>query len=76
MSVPVCIFIASSLPLTSNTNVYTQAKTIDLCNNPLHKEPKLDMARRVINGPLFNESWVELDEEVAQVEESVVRALG
>jgi hypothetical protein len=23
-----------------------QAKTIDLCNNPLHKEPKLDMAKR------------------------------
>jgi UDP-glucose:glycoprotein glucosyltransferase len=23
------------------------AKTIDLCNNPLHKEPKLDMAKRV-----------------------------
>lgn len=23
-----------------------KAKTIDLCNNPLHKEPKLDMARR------------------------------
>ena len=26
------------------------AKTIDLCNNPLHKEPKLDMAKRVISG--------------------------
>jgi hypothetical protein len=26
--------------------ILTQAKTIDLCNNPLHKEPKLDMARR------------------------------
>lgn len=24
----------------------SKAKTIDLCNNPLHKEPKLDMARR------------------------------
>ncbi|KAJ1390470.1 nucleotide-diphospho-sugar transferase, partial [Ochromonadaceae sp. CCMP2298] len=23
----------------------SSAKTIDLCNNPLHKEPKLDMAR-------------------------------
>ena len=41
-----------------------QAKNIDLCNNPLHKEPKLDMARRVISGKLFNESWVELDEEI------------
>lgn len=40
------------------------AKTIDLCNNPLHKEPKVSMAKRIISGPLFNESWVELDEEV------------
>jgi UDP-glucose:glycoprotein glucosyltransferase len=24
----------------------SQAKTIDLCNNPLHKEPKLEMAKR------------------------------
>lgn len=45
-----------------------KAKTIDLCNNPQHKEPKLDMARRVISGPLFNESWVELDAEVKRVE--------
>lgn len=37
------------------------AKTIDLCNNPLHKEPKLNMAKRVISGELFPESWVELD---------------
>ncbi|CAB9500382.1 UDP-glucose:glycoprotein glucosyltransferase [Seminavis robusta] len=40
------------------------AKTIDLCNNPLHKEPKVSMAKRVISGPLFEESWVELDEVV------------
>lgn len=40
------------------------AKTIDLCNNPLHKEPKVSMAKRIISGPLFNESWVELDAEV------------
>jgi len=40
------------------------AKTIDLCNNPLHKEAKLSMAKRIISGPLFKESWVELDEEV------------
>lgn len=26
-----------------------QAKTIDLCNNPLHKEPKLEMARRLVS---------------------------
>jgi len=45
-----------------------RAKTIDLCNNPQHKEPKLDMARRVISGALFNESWVDLDTEVKRVE--------
>ena len=40
------------------------AKTIDLCNNPLHKEPKVSMAKRIISGELFPESWVELDAEV------------
>jgi len=45
-----------------------QSKTIDLCNNPMHKEPKLTMAKRVIQGELFDESWVELDEEVKSYE--------
>lgn len=45
-----------------------RAKTIDLCNNPRYKENKLDMAKRVISGPLFNESWVELDDEVKALE--------
>lgn len=45
-----------------------QAKTIDLCNNPKHKEPKLDMAKRVISGELFPESWVELDQEIKDAE--------
>eukprot|EP00628_Pelagophyceae_sp_CCMP2097_P015078 CAMPEP_0206824110 /NCGR_PEP_ID=MMETSP0975-20121206/13662_1 /ASSEMBLY_ACC=CAM_ASM_000399 /TAXON_ID=483370 /ORGANISM="non described non described, Strain CCMP2097" /LENGTH=1608 /DNA_ID=CAMNT_0054366369 /DNA_START=1 /DNA_END=4825 /DNA_ORIENTATION=- len=40
------------------------AKTIDLCNNPQHKENKLSMAKRIINGSLFQESWVDLDDEV------------
>ena len=35
---------------------------------PRHKEPKLDMAKRVISGELFNESWVELDEEIKRLE--------
>ena len=35
------------------------AKTIDLCNNPLTKEPKLDAARRIVA------EWPKLDEEVA-----------
>lgn len=46
------------------------AKTIDLCNNPLHKEPKLSMAKRIISGELFNESWIELDEEVRKYDVS------
>ena len=45
----------------------TRAKAIDLCNNPKHREPKLDMAKRVIAGPLFPESWVQLDEEVREL---------
>jgi hypothetical protein len=43
-----------------------EAMTIDLCNNPEHKEPKLSMAKRIISGPLFEESWEELDAEVKQ----------
>ncbi|KAF1816235.1 hypothetical protein P152DRAFT_408965 [Eremomyces bilateralis CBS 781.70] len=35
------------------------AKTIDLCNNPLTKEPKLDRARRQVP------EWTEYDEEIA-----------
>jgi UDP-glucose:glycoprotein glucosyltransferase len=46
-----------------------QSKTIDLCNNPLHKEPKVSMAKRIISGDLFNESWVELDAEVERYEQ-------
>jgi UDP-glucose:glycoprotein glucosyltransferase len=38
----------------------SQAKTIDLCNNPQTKEPKLDAARRIIG------EWTTLDEEARQ----------
>ncbi|KAL7520848.1 hypothetical protein ACHAWX_005549 [Stephanocyclus meneghinianus] len=41
-----------------------EAMTIDLCNNPLHKEAKISMAKRIISGELFEESWEELDAEV------------
>jgi len=41
-----------------------ESKTIDLCNNPDHKESKVAMAKRIISGELFPESWTELDEEV------------
>ncbi|KAL7927286.1 glycosyltransferase family 24 protein [Trichoderma austrokoningii] len=37
----------------------SEARTIDLCNNPLTKEPKLDRARRQIP------EWVTYDEEIA-----------
>jgi hypothetical protein len=36
------------------------AKTIDLCNNPLTKEPKLEGARRIVA------EWPGLDEEVSR----------
>ena len=38
------------------------AKTIDLCNNPLTKEPKLDQARRI-----GGERWEELDARLARL---------
>lgn len=37
------------------------AKTIDLCNNPMTKEPKLDRARRQVP------EWTEYDNEIAEV---------
>ncbi|CAM9347814.1 unnamed protein product [Chrysoparadoxa australica] len=51
-----------------------RAKTIDLCNNPQHKEPKLAMAKRIISGELFQESWTELDEQVRIIEEEAALA--
>ncbi|RVX75233.1 hypothetical protein B0A52_00585 [Exophiala mesophila] len=41
-----------------------QAKTIDLCNNPQTKEPKLDRARRQVP------EWTEYDDEIARVIEA------
>ncbi|KAG5297310.1 UDP-glucose:glycoprotein glucosyltransferase [Histoplasma ohiense] len=42
------------------------AKTIDLCNNPLTKEPKLDRARRQVH------EWTVYDEEIAAVQRRVL----
>ncbi|KAF9927498.1 hypothetical protein FBU30_003215 [Linnemannia zychae] len=42
-----------------------KAKTIDLCNNPLTKEPKLDRARRQIK------EWESLDNEVTEFAKQV-----
>ena len=44
----------------------SQAKTIDLCNNPLTKEPKLDQARR-----LGGTRWLALD---SRVEDLMIKA--
>ncbi|CAB04207.2 UDP-glucose:Glycoprotein Glucosyltransferase [Caenorhabditis elegans] len=38
-----------------------KAKTIDLCNNPLTKEPKLNSAKRIIK------EWTEYDSEISKV---------
>lgn len=38
-----------------------EAKTIDLCNNPLTKEPKLDSAVRIID------EWTSYDQEIKDV---------
>jgi UDP-glucose:glycoprotein glucosyltransferase len=39
-----------------------EARTIDLCNNPLTKEPKLDRARRQVP------EWTVYDNEIAAVD--------
>ena len=42
-----------------------QAKSIDLCNNPLTKEPKLDAARRIVK------EWTSYDDEMSQLAEEI-----
>ncbi|KAK2792291.1 hypothetical protein FQN52_003768 [Onygenales sp. PD_12] len=46
------------------------ARTIDLCNNPLTKEPKLDRARRQVP------EWTVYDEEIAGVQRRVLEGEG
>lgn len=46
------------------------AKTIDLCNNPLTKEPKLDRARRILP------EWTELDDKVTDVRNKYLTSAG
>ncbi|KAL3319194.1 UDP-glucose:glycoprotein glucosyltransferase 2 [Cichlidogyrus casuarinus] len=43
----------------------TKAKTIDLCNNPLTKEPKLTAAVRIIP------EWTQLDEEIKELQQRI-----
>jgi len=45
-----------------------KAKTIDMCNNPQTKTPKLEAAKRIASGDLFPTSWVEFDERVTALE--------
>jgi UDP-glucose:glycoprotein glucosyltransferase len=47
----------------------SSAKTIDMCNNPQTKTPKLENAKRIASGDLFPTSWVEFDERVKGLEE-------
>ena len=46
-----------------------QAKTIDLCNNPLTKEPKLASAVRIVA------EWSDYDNEIRQFQESIASKL-
>jgi UDP-glucose:glycoprotein glucosyltransferase len=43
-----------------------EARTIDLCNNPLTKEPKIEMAKRIIG-----QRWIDLDNEARAIELAV-----
>ena len=42
------------------------AKTIDLCNNPLTKTPKLEVAKQLLP------EWVGLDQEARDLEETIM----
>lgn len=55
----------SSLSVLLTCPAVAQARTIDLCNNPKTKEPKLQAARRIIT------EWPALDEEQANFTASV-----
>ncbi|KAK5082031.1 killer toxin resistant protein [Lithohypha guttulata] len=46
------------------------ARTIDLCNNPMTKEPKLDRARRQVP------EWTEYDNEIAEVLKGAMKDKG
>lgn len=47
----------------------TKAKAIDLCNNPMTKEPKLDSAKRIIS------EWVDLDNNASTLTEVIYKRL-
>lgn len=47
----------------------TEAKAIDLCNNPDTKEPKLESAKRIIS------EWVDLDDRASKLTEVIYKGL-
>ena len=48
---------------------FKTAKTVDLCNNPLTKEPKLDRARRQVP------EWTEYDNEITEAAKQIAQSL-
>ncbi|KKY29165.1 putative udp-glucose:glycoprotein [Phaeomoniella chlamydospora] len=48
---------------------FSSAKTVDLCNNPMTKEPKLDRARRQVP------EWTLYDDEIAEVARNIAKDL-
>lgn len=55
----------TTVPTATTTITTPQARTIDLCNNPRTKEPKLTAARRIIK------EWPALDAEQAEFTASI-----
>eukprot|EP00300_Choanocystis_sp_HF-7_P014197 c18604_g1_i2.p1 GENE.c18604_g1_i2~~c18604_g1_i2.p1 ORF type:complete len:1607 (+),score=401.77 c18604_g1_i2:98-4822(+) len=47
----------------------SRAKTIDLCNNPMTKRPKLDAAREIVG-----QDWIRYDNEIREIEDRGGRA--
>ena len=60
---PFCSLESTTFFLPNSQPIKAKAKSIDMCQNPLTKEYKLDMARRVAD-PL----WTRLDDYLTKVE--------
>jgi len=50
-----------------STDELKNAKSIDLCNNPLTKEPKLSAARRIVT------EWADYDEEMQRLAQQIAK---
>jgi hypothetical protein len=64
------LFVVMWSDVTRSPGVACRRHIAALCCS---QEPKLDMARRVVSGPLFNEAWVQLDDEIAAYERSLTQ---